>query len=482
MVRKKSNTHSTTQLLSQSVLGRSARSLLTSYRNSRQFNQVHGTETKTHGALHSPDSSGPTPAQTPQPTAPMAPASQSQPQPVGMYLLPPPQNQKQPDPKENMTYQMNALSIPSQFQPGPFMPGMFPTSPHPMAAQPPNPFQPPMPFLPQHVPLPGPSHGPLAGMIPPPGAPHGPQVQHTNLPHVVPAQAEMRYKCEVCGRYRSARYHYKHPIPPGQVPAKTICRKCREEATDSEESTTDDSYQESRSRRHRPRRQVRRQRSRSKAHTRFFNDGYSRYSSPSYSDSEFSDPDRKPYRSGGRSYRRPQTPATGPTRRTGRLRLSPQGERTYHDGDHGAYLQVRIEDTGHEYVPSRTRRSRSREPRSGQRILRRQFSDPFESTLHGVTPATGRPGHFDGPPQVRERGRYSPQRGPSPPWGTYASMPIRPEPDQRLSRYCGNDDRHDDEHEEYVRLRSRSTPQDRSDHRKVRHTYEGEHVFHSPTH
>ena len=47
---------------------------------------------------------------------------------------------------------------------------------------------------------------------------------------------DMKYKCRVCGRFRSARYHHKHPIPPGELPKATVCRRCRHEETDSEES------------------------------------------------------------------------------------------------------------------------------------------------------------------------------------------------------------------------------------------------------
>jgi hypothetical protein len=47
---------------------------------------------------------------------------------------------------------------------------------------------------------------------------------------------DLKYKCGVCGRFRSPRYHYKNPIPPGELPKKTVCRKCRDAGTDSEES------------------------------------------------------------------------------------------------------------------------------------------------------------------------------------------------------------------------------------------------------
>jgi hypothetical protein len=48
---------------------------------------------------------------------------------------------------------------------------------------------------------------------------------------------ELKYKCSICGRFRSPRFHYKHPIPPGQLPAQTVCRKCRQAGTDSEDSS-----------------------------------------------------------------------------------------------------------------------------------------------------------------------------------------------------------------------------------------------------
>ncbi len=48
---------------------------------------------------------------------------------------------------------------------------------------------------------------------------------------------ELKYKCGICGRFRSPRFHYKHPIPPGQLPAPTVCRKCRQTGTDSEDTS-----------------------------------------------------------------------------------------------------------------------------------------------------------------------------------------------------------------------------------------------------
>ncbi|KAF7511433.1 hypothetical protein GJ744_004622 [Endocarpon pusillum] len=58
---------------------------------------------------------------------------------------------------------------------------------------------------------------------------------------------ELKYKCSICGRFRSPRFHYKHPIPPGQLPAQTVCRKCRQAGTDSED-TSDDKARPRRSR------------------------------------------------------------------------------------------------------------------------------------------------------------------------------------------------------------------------------------------
>lgn len=56
-----------------------------------------------------------------------------------------------------------------------------------------------------------------------------------------PTADDLKYKCSICGRFRSPNYHYRHPIPPGELPKPTVCRKCREAATDSEES---DVYEE----------------------------------------------------------------------------------------------------------------------------------------------------------------------------------------------------------------------------------------------
>jgi hypothetical protein len=50
------------------------------------------------------------------------------------------------------------------------------------------------------------------------------------------AADDSKYKCSVCGRFRSPRYHYNHPVPPGELPRNTVCSRCRDVGTESEES------------------------------------------------------------------------------------------------------------------------------------------------------------------------------------------------------------------------------------------------------
>ena len=59
------------------------------------------------------------------------------------------------------------------------------------------------------------------------------------VPTAVPIATsnERKYKCSICGKYRSPQYHYRHPLPPGQTPPSTICKKCQRSKTPS----TDDS-------------------------------------------------------------------------------------------------------------------------------------------------------------------------------------------------------------------------------------------------
>ncbi|KAI4286479.1 MAG: hypothetical protein L6R35_004266 [Caloplaca aegaea] len=44
-----------------------------------------------------------------------------------------------------------------------------------------------------------------------------------------------KHTCPACGKFRSARYHYRHPLAPGETPRPTLCRKCIKQHTSSEE-------------------------------------------------------------------------------------------------------------------------------------------------------------------------------------------------------------------------------------------------------
>lgn len=44
-----------------------------------------------------------------------------------------------------------------------------------------------------------------------------------------------KHTCPACGKFRSARYHYRHPLAPGETPRPTHCRKCIKQHTSSEE-------------------------------------------------------------------------------------------------------------------------------------------------------------------------------------------------------------------------------------------------------
>lgn len=83
-------------------------------------------------------------------------------------------------------------------------------------------------------------------MPPGPTQPHGgwpiqslPRGARAMSPPRYPTADDLKYKCAVCNRFRSAGYHYRHPLPPGQLPPKTICRKCRTASSDSEDDSRD---------------------------------------------------------------------------------------------------------------------------------------------------------------------------------------------------------------------------------------------------
>jgi hypothetical protein len=63
----------------------------------------------------------------------------------------------------------------------------------------------------------------------PPGA------QALSPPRAIAAD-DSKYKCSVCRRFRSPRYHHSHPIPPGELPKDTACSRCRDAGTESEGS------------------------------------------------------------------------------------------------------------------------------------------------------------------------------------------------------------------------------------------------------
>lgn len=492
-VRKKPESSTARQILSQTLLPKleSVRSLLPTFRDSRQNRHVADAEAKTQRALPAPNTSNSTQAATPQPPAPMAPAvppSQAQPQPMTMYLLPPQQSQNQSDPKQSNNNQANTVQPLSQFLPGPLPPGVFPFPPHPLAAQPPNVlFPPPLPFLPQYGPFTMPHSDPAQGPVHNLGQPHGAQVQVPGIHNATSAPAEMRYKCEICGRYRSARYHYRHPIPPGQSPAKTICRKCREQATDSESEETSDSddYKGSRSRRYKSRRSARSQKHRSRSRAprgqpRTSDRDYERYSSPSYSGSDSPNSQRPPRREERRRYRRLESPISEVIGNTRRLRLSPIGGRAYYERNQRHHNGQRVEEReNRQYVSGRSRPP-SRASTTGPRVLRRQYSDPFVRTARLDDPAISRHGQADDDFHTRRRERYSPQRGPSPPWMRQTSMPSHPTPGRHQQGLDGANHEHRvdrGEHQDAVlRSPSRSTRRGRSAHREVNHGYEGDYV------
>jgi hypothetical protein len=54
-----------------------------------------------------------------------------------------------------------------------------------------------------------------------------------------PTRDYLKYKCTICGRFRSAKYHYLHPLAPSQWPPPTVCTKCRNASSDTEDETSD---------------------------------------------------------------------------------------------------------------------------------------------------------------------------------------------------------------------------------------------------
>ena len=46
----------------------------------------------------------------------------------------------------------------------------------------------------------------------------------------------LQHTCHSCGRYRSSSYHSRHPLAVGEIPGRSVCRRCLMQHTSSEES------------------------------------------------------------------------------------------------------------------------------------------------------------------------------------------------------------------------------------------------------
>ena len=359
-VRKKSSRPSVRQLLTETLLPGGPRSFFS--RDSRQNNHVRCENPDTPLIMPRPSSTGPRPAQGTglPPNHPSSPQAQPPPQPVTMYLVP--QSQDVPRPEANETLMQNHIKPQPQFLPYPHptvfpMPAPYPLPghslpivvppPHFMGNQPPFAAAPPSTFPVQH--------------------PLHPMSQHQNhVPAGLAISSDLRYKCEICGRFRSARYHRKHLIPPGQLPAKTVCRRCREEDTESDEQSSSDSDRARHHRRHHSRarswnpfstRNPRNRscsqpnRARSSKDRKLVDNKYDRYQDPLYSPRESSS-DSDDVRTSGRRarrYRRPDSPDLEVSNRLRKLKLVPQ-ERVTHlqsQDRHQASPHYYYETVGH---------------------------------------------------------------------------------------------------------------------------------------
>jgi hypothetical protein len=423
-VRKKTVSPPTKQPRSQVFRPRlgSARSLWSSFRDSRHNRLIADADADAENPLPLP-----APDSAPKPEPPMAhirqilPPSQS----VTMYLLPPQPPQNPQDLKENNGPLPNAPRVANNIMTAPFLPGMFPISMRPFASQSPGLNSQPPPFPLQQSPFTLPTQPSTYAAAPAPGLLQGIPSQPTSGPATAPSSGAMRYRCEICGRYRSARYHYKHPIPPGQLPGRTICRKCQEEATDSDDTSSLDSYHEPRSRRRRGQKKSHRHRSRSRIQTRLIEDSRSRRHSPLSSESDSQSPTRS-RDDRGRKYRRADTPGPVLVTETRRLRLSPLRDKNHRELEIMRYADTRLEESGPEHEDYTRARSRPRPIPDGHRILHRQYSNPFESIAAPEAGLGNGPGDFGLYKLPRAPEGYSPQRGPSPLWDR--PMPFHPLP------------------------------------------------------
>lgn len=333
-VRKKSRQPSLRKLLTEALLPGGARSFFS--RDSRQNNHIRCENPDTPLIMPRPSSTGPMPAHGPgqPPTNPPSPQSQQPPQPITMYLVSP--SQDTPKPEANETLMQSHMKPQPQFLPYPH-PTIFPMpAPYPLHGQG-LPIVPPQPFMGNQPPF----------AAAPPGTfpfqhPLLPMHQYQNqMSGGLANPSDLRYKCELCGNFRSPRYHRKHPIPPGQIPGKTICRRCREEATESEEESSSDNYRpHSHRRRHsrarswnpflvqtpRNRSRSRPRRARSSKGKKLIDNGYDSREDPPYSPNTIStgSDDARVSSIQARRYRRPDSPDLEMSKHFRKLKLVPQ--------------------------------------------------------------------------------------------------------------------------------------------------------------
>lgn len=136
------------------------------------------------------------------------------------------------DAQENQGAMVKSLERQPQQQfnapPFPSMWGAMP-GPHPMMPLP----NPTMNF---HAPPSLSYQGPGPAAVPPPSQIFISHRHSPIAPQTIPAEV-LKYKCQVCGKTRSAGYHHDHPLLPGQPPGKTTCRDCREYIPDSDDDS-----------------------------------------------------------------------------------------------------------------------------------------------------------------------------------------------------------------------------------------------------
>ncbi|KAL9005773.1 MAG: hypothetical protein Q9188_001439 [Gyalolechia gomerana] len=72
--------------------------------------------------------------------------------------------------------------------------------------------------------------------LPPPPAVGTTTTTTTTHQDFQPQHAPAKHTCAACGKFRSARYHYRHPLAPGETPRPTLCRRCIKQHTSSEDS------------------------------------------------------------------------------------------------------------------------------------------------------------------------------------------------------------------------------------------------------